>query len=91
MQYGDVEYVQNDIANHNGQVLRSYITSAGQNVYLWAEGPRVHKWTCTVGDGCGRADSYTVDRLVHACRVGSGVVDCNGMKNDPDMAPYITW
>ena len=88
------------VLSSQGEVLKEY--EQGKDYYMVVkEGNKINKWRIydwsggfmTAG-GTNAEYVYIVDQTTQTCFTGSKgqtPIECNNVKRDPDMAPYITW
>ncbi len=83
------------IYDEQGEILKEY--RVGERlVFVWRQGPyHYNKWICNTGYYHNCFDGYSVDQIAHSCSVQhegpEQVIDCAGIRRDPDLAPYVTW
>ncbi len=91
----DGEAQRQMIFDEKGVVLTEY-RQEQLLVLVWRQGLyHYHKWICNTGYYHNCFDGYTVDQVARTCGVShegpEQIVDCDGLRRDPDLAPYINW
>jgi hypothetical protein len=85
------EYIEEE----HGEILKEY--RLGERlVFVWRQGPHhYNKWICNMGYYHNCFDGYGVDQIARTCTLShegpEQVIDCAGLRRDPDLAVYVTW
>jgi hypothetical protein len=72
----------------SGQIIREY-DKDDMHYYLTKSGNIHRKWG--VASGGSIASMYEVDQNTRICKSMMAVIECASLKNDPDLAPLISW
>jgi len=80
--------VSSNFIRGQGEVLKQS-ESGGHRYYVVRSGNFVRKWDQLPNGAAGVL--YEVDTVTQICKSGATEVDCNKLKRDPDIGPYVTW
>jgi hypothetical protein len=82
----DARKLMADYIRGKGQVLTEY-DKDGSTIYVIRSGPKIRKWVQASDDSAKML--YEIDTESHVCRIGDAEIECDALKDDPDLASYL--